>query len=69
MKVISVIVEFQSLVKVIPQNRIALPFFSFIDWLLPGHSLVLQTWDCKLFPWQAAPPFLGGGLAQVRERV
>ena len=65
------IVEFQNLVKVIPQNRIVLPsfFLSFIDWLLPGHSLELQTWDCKLFPWQAAPPFLGGGLAQVRARV
>lgn len=44
-------------------------FLPLIDWLLPGHPLVLQTSDCKLFPWQSAPPFLGEGLAQVRERV
>lgn len=36
---------------------------------LPGHPLTLQAWECKLFPWQSTPPFLGGGLVQARERL
>ena len=44
-------------------------FCLLIYWPLPGHPLVLQAWDCKLFPWQSAPPLLGGGLVQARKRV
>lgn len=40
-----------------------------VKYKVPGHPLVLQTWDWELCPWQFTPPIAGDGLVQVRARV
>lgn len=34
---------------------------------LPGQGWLLQDWVCSLLPGQYFPPWIGGGLVQVRD--